>query len=119
MSQEKDLATVRVLRFDQATGGSPHWQVFRNVPYLGRRVLDVLAYLMEHEDSSLGFRDSCRIGVCAACLVTLNGKAVLSCKVQAEREMDIGPPRRVNVLKDTAPASRRNPAKNPPPGSRR
>lgn len=105
-----DKGRVRILRFDAAADRAPRWQVFEDVPYAGRRVLDVLVYLMEHEDPSLGFRDSCRIGVCGVCQVTVNGKTVLSCKHKAEREMDIGPPKRVAVLKDTVAAARRGAA---------
>lgn len=107
MSSSNDLATVRIARFDRAGGDGPYWQVFENVPYVGRRVLDVLTYLMQHVDSSLGFRQSCRAGLCAACNVRVNGKTVLACKRLAEREMTIEPPKHMPVIKDTVVASTR------------
>lgn len=109
MTRPDDVGTVRVLRFDPTDGEPPKWQTFENVPIAGRRVLDVLVYLAEHADSSLGFRESCRIGVCGVCQVTVNGKTVLSCKRPADRDMAIAPPKHATVLKDTAIAPRRAP----------
>jgi succinate dehydrogenase/fumarate reductase iron-sulfur protein len=43
-------------------------------------VLDALLYVREHLDSSLGFRYSCRAGMCGSCAVVVNGKEALACQ---------------------------------------
>jgi succinate dehydrogenase/fumarate reductase iron-sulfur protein len=50
------------------------------VPGPASRVLDALLYVREHLDPSLGFRYSCRAGMCGACAVVVNGKEALSCQ---------------------------------------
>jgi succinate dehydrogenase/fumarate reductase iron-sulfur protein len=50
------------------------------VPGSASRVLDALLYVREHLDPSLGFRYSCRAGMCGSCAVVVNGKEALSCQ---------------------------------------
>jgi len=57
----------------------------------GQSVLGVLQYIYDHLDPTLAFSCSCRIGLCSACLVRVNGKVVRACTTVAERDMLIEP----------------------------
>jgi succinate dehydrogenase/fumarate reductase iron-sulfur protein len=52
------------------------------VPVAGpaSRVLDALLYIRHNLDPSLGFRYSCRVGMCGSCAVVINGKEGLACQ---------------------------------------
>lgn len=96
----EDLGIARVLRCGGEKGEEPYFEVFKDVPYVGRSVLDVLNYLYEDRDSSLAFRHSCRVALCNVCTVKVNGKAVLSCKALATKEMTIEPPAGFGLIRD-------------------
>lgn len=44
------------------------------------RVLDALNWARENEDPTLGFRYACRVGMCGACAVVINGREALACQ---------------------------------------
>jgi succinate dehydrogenase/fumarate reductase iron-sulfur protein len=44
--------------------------------------LDVLLGIQHDHDSTLGFRFSCRVGMCGTCTVRLNGRSVLACQTR-------------------------------------
>lgn len=44
------------------------------------RVLDALVSARESGDSTLGFRYACRVGMCGACAMVINGKEALACQ---------------------------------------
>lgn len=50
------------------------------VPSKNSRVLDALLYVRHNIDPSLGFRYSCRAGMCGSCVVVINGKEGLACQ---------------------------------------
>ena len=50
------------------------------VPSKNSRVLDALLYVRHNIDPSLGFRYSCRAGMCGSCAVVVNGKEGLACQ---------------------------------------
>jgi succinate dehydrogenase/fumarate reductase iron-sulfur protein len=74
------------------------------VPLPTSRVLDALLYVREHLDASLGFRYSCRAGMCGSCAVVVNGKEALACQVSiGELGTDVvrvAPLRALPVLRD-------------------
>ena len=47
-------------------------------------VLDALLVIQREEDPSLGFRYSCRVGMCGTCTVRLDGRSVLACQAPVE-----------------------------------
>ena len=59
-------------------GGQERFDV--PVPSTHARVLDALSWARENEDPSLGFRFACRVGMCGACAVVINGKETLACQ---------------------------------------
>lgn len=98
--EKEDMAKVTIYRFDPTKDAEPRYDVFENVPYQAMRVSDVLTYIYQNIDSSLVFRYSCRMGLCDACLMKVNGKVEVACKTPAEKEMLIEPVDKFVVLKD-------------------
>ena len=74
------------------------------VPGPTSRVLDALLYVREHLDPSLGFRYSCRAGMCGACAVIVNGKEMLSCQAAignlGTTTVHVAPLRALPVMRD-------------------
>ena len=97
---KEDMAKVTIYRFDPTKDAEPRYDVFEDVPYKAMRVSDVLTYIYQNIDSSLAFRYSCRMGLCDACLMKVNGKVEVACKTPAEKEMLIEPVDKFVVLKD-------------------
>ena len=95
----KELATVRLFRFDPKTDKKPEFRVY-HVPYKGWTVLDVLRYIYGNFDDTFAFRWACTKGFCRSCVVLLNGKPILSCVKNAEENMRIEPHPKFKILKD-------------------
>ena len=91
---------VKVFRFNPDKDKKARFQTYKNVPYEGMRVTDVLNFIYQNLDNSLAFRYSCRAGLCGVCILKVNGKACLSCHKIAEKEMTIEPPSQYPVIKD-------------------
>lgn len=74
------------------------------VPQPSSRVLDALLYVREHLDPSLGFRYSCRAGMCGSCAVVVNGKEALACQTSigslGTTHVRVAPLRALPVLRD-------------------
>jgi succinate dehydrogenase / fumarate reductase iron-sulfur subunit/fumarate reductase iron-sulfur subunit len=73
----RDRRTVRVTvgRSDPADRAT--FEVRRVEPMM---VLDALLAVQREHDPALGFRYSCRVGMCGTCTVRLDGRAVLACQ---------------------------------------
>lgn len=50
------------------------------VPSPNSRVLDALLYVQRHQDPTLAFRFSCRVGMCGSCAIVINGREGLACQ---------------------------------------
>ncbi|MFP4531875.1 MAG: succinate dehydrogenase iron-sulfur subunit [Desulfobacterales bacterium] len=72
--------TLKIRRFNPETDQSPYDQEFTVSAEPTDRVLDLLMYIKQHEDGSLGFRKSCAHGVCGSDAMRINGKDRLACK---------------------------------------
>ena len=73
------------------------------VPSPTSRVLDALLHVREHLDPTLGFRFSCRAGMCGSCAVIVNGREMLSCQASIADLGDVvrvAPLRALPVLRD-------------------
>lgn len=90
--------TLEILRF----GGK---RVRYDLKYRkGLTVLDALIEVRENQDSSLGFRHSCRMGVCGSCGMNIEGIPRLACQTQVSAlktsVIGIEPLHGMNVMKD-------------------
>ena len=74
------------------------------VPSATSRVLDALLYVRHHLDPTLGFRYSCRAGMCGSCAVVVNGKEALACQTAigtlGTDHVRVSPLRALPVLRD-------------------
>ena len=63
-------------------------------------LLDILIYIRENVDSSLGFKFNCKSGVCGSCSVRVNGSEKLACNYKTKDGDIIEPLKNVPVVKD-------------------
>ena len=98
MSERVEKVTLDVTR----TGGK---RARYEVKYRkGMTVLDALNEIREKQDSSIGYRHSCRMGVCGSCGMTIEGRPRLACQTQVSSlETDtirVEPLNNMSVVKD-------------------
>lgn len=96
---EDKLAEIKLFRFDPEIDAKIWYKEFR-APYEERTVLNVLRYIYENLDSTFAFRWACEKTLCRSCAISVNGKPVLSCTAQAEKNMTIEPHPKFEIIKD-------------------
>jgi fumarate reductase iron-sulfur subunit len=80
MADYTDTIILEVARFDPERDSEPSYQSFE-VPLRGDwMVLDALNYIKDQLDGSLGYRWSCRMGICGSCGMMVNGVPKLTCE---------------------------------------
>jgi succinate dehydrogenase/fumarate reductase iron-sulfur protein len=65
--------------------------------------LDLLLAIQREQDASLGFRYSCRVGMCGTCTVRVDGRPALACQTRLrpdQREVRIDPLAGLPVVRD-------------------
>src|SRR5689334_19156637 len=73
-----------------------------NLPDLtGASVSNALQYINRHIDGSLGYYLSCRRGMCAACVVRIDGQNEMACVIPVSDGMVITPTKLQLLVKDT------------------
>ena len=95
---ERRTVRVEILRSDP--GKRSTFEVERFDPMT---VLDVLLAVQRQHDPSLGFRYSCRVGMCNVCGVRVDGVPVLACRVPldaGQQELRIEPKEGPPVARD-------------------
>lgn len=85
-----------------ATGGYRIYEVPRQE---SQSVLDVVTYIQRNIDPTLSYRFACRVGMCGACAMTVNGVARWTCrthvaKVVKGNAIQIAPLANLPVVKD-------------------
>lgn len=96
-----DMLHVSVWRGD-AAGGYRTYQVPRRE---SQSVLDVVTHIQRNIDPTLSYRFACRVGMCGACAMTVNGVARWTCrthvaKVAKDNAIEIAPLANLPVVKD-------------------
>jgi succinate dehydrogenase / fumarate reductase iron-sulfur subunit len=78
------IKTVRfeVLRYNPEKDASPKLRQYQVPVTKGMTVLDGLTWIKEHEDRTLSWRSSCRMGICGSCGMFINGLPRLACNNQ-------------------------------------
>lgn len=69
----------------------------------GPMVLDNLMYIKNFLDPSLGFRRSCREGICGSCSMNIDGKNRLACLTPVKKNMVIYPLPHMKIIRDLIP----------------
>jgi succinate dehydrogenase / fumarate reductase iron-sulfur subunit len=82
---------VRVLRGDPLAGQGPHWQEYAVTLDPGQSVTGVLRAINELHDGSLAYRVSCHRGICASCIMRINGKQRLGCVTEVTDDVELQP----------------------------
>jgi succinate dehydrogenase/fumarate reductase iron-sulfur protein len=89
---------VSVARTD--AGAPATFEVERFEPMM---VLDTLLAIQREHDPSLGFRYSCRVGMCGTCTVRVDGRPALACQTRLrpdQREVRVAPLAGLPVVRD-------------------
>jgi succinate dehydrogenase/fumarate reductase-like Fe-S protein len=91
---------VKVLRSKPWTEEKSTFVTYQ-VPIEGKAsVLNVLTYITENVDPTLGFYCSCRIGKCLGCSVVVNGEVKLACTTLVVSDITVEPLKKSKVIKD-------------------
>jgi succinate dehydrogenase / fumarate reductase iron-sulfur subunit len=86
-----DDVRIRVLRSDPAAGEAPHWEEF-TVPFRpGDSVTGMLWSVNELCDGTLAYRVSCHRGICASCIMKIDGKQRLGCVTEVTGDVVLEP----------------------------
>jgi heterodisulfide reductase subunit D len=94
---------AHILRYDPSGGEGPSFKTYEISYVEGMTLLDLLRAVYDHQDPTLCFRSSCGIGKCGSCAVSMNGRAVLSCREilsKDEGELVVEPLPNFPVVKD-------------------
>ncbi len=96
-----DLLKVSVWR-GTASGGYRTYEVPRQE---SQSVLDVVTYIQRRIDPTLSYRFACRVGMCGACAMTVNGVARWTCRTHVDKvvqgnALQIAPLANLPVVKD-------------------
>ncbi len=83
MSSNKKTITIKAFRFNAETDYLPYYKKYEMEVGKDELILDLLNRIKWEHDGSFSYRRSCRHGICGACGIKVNGKAVLSCKQNA------------------------------------
>ena len=70
---------------------------------VGPMVLDGLIHIKNNVDKTLGFRRSCREGICGSCAMNINGKNTLACLTPIEDKITIFPLPHMPIIRDLIP----------------
>jgi succinate dehydrogenase/fumarate reductase-like Fe-S protein len=96
-------ARLKVFRFDPDTDAVPTHRVY-SLPWSeGLSVLEAVRYIYEHIDAGLAFRNyHCGRGLCASCLMAINGRNRRSCHflVPAGEEITVEPAAGYPIVRD-------------------
>ncbi len=86
---EKREVTIKAFRFNAETDYLPHYKGYTMKVGKDELILDLLNRIKWEHDGSFSYRRSCRHGICGACAIKVNGKAVLACKQNAVELLDL------------------------------
>jgi succinate dehydrogenase/fumarate reductase iron-sulfur protein len=97
------LKTLRIRRYEPAKDAHPYWASYTIEAKPKLSVLDGLFAVLEQQDGTLGFRYSCRAGMCGSCAMRIDGREALACRMRLENlgsTVTVEPLRSLPVIKD-------------------
>ena len=98
---KRSLSTFKIYRNN--TGKTRLEKFTFDKEVAGPMVLDGLIHIKNNLDGTLGFRRSCREGICGSCAMNINGKNTLACLCPIEDNMSIYPLPHMPIIKDLIP----------------
>ena len=96
-----NTSTLKIYRNNKNKAHIDTFQLDRSE--MGPMVLDALIYIKNNKDKTLGFRRSCREGICGSCAMNINGKNTLACLTPIEDKITIFPLPHMPIVKDLIP----------------
>jgi len=96
---EQTLIKVTIDRYDPE--GDRKWEETFQVPFI-KGMTALMALQAIKEDHPISFRHSCSCGLCTICVMRVNGKNSLACKVILNEPMDLHfePAAKQTILRD-------------------
>ena len=97
------MKTVHVLVSRSDLSEGQHVARYEVAPGAQVSILDLLRLIVEHDDPTLSFRSSCRVGMCGTCAVVVDGREALACQTPAPpagNTVLVEPLRNLPVIKD-------------------
>ena len=97
--------TVSIQRNSAGSGGATSWETHEIEAAEKASVLDMLFALQRGPCPDLGFRFSCRVGMCGSCAMVVNGRERLTCSTLVNTigsNLRIQPLRNLPVVRDLA-----------------
>jgi succinate dehydrogenase / fumarate reductase iron-sulfur subunit len=91
MMSETRKVTIKAFRFNAETDYLPYIKQYEMEVGKDELILDLMNRIKWEHDGSFSYRRSCRHGICGACAIKVNGKAVLACKQNAIELLDLRP----------------------------
>jgi succinate dehydrogenase / fumarate reductase iron-sulfur subunit len=82
------MTKIKIQKFDPAKDEKPYFEEYEFDCAKDQTVLELLNCIKEEKDPTLGFRHSCKAGICGSCSMRINGRARLTCKLMAEDEIE-------------------------------
>jgi len=104
LEQPEQFLDVSIWREQNGEGHFEQFQVPRRE---NQTILDIVAWVQHHADSTLSYRFACRVGMCGSCAMMVNGAPRWTCrthvqKVAKDNRLEIAPLRNLPVIKDLA-----------------
>lgn len=84
-----DARSLAIQRWIPGRDASVRWQTWALPVGFDGSLLDALGHLKDHEDPSLSYRWSCRMGICGSCGVMVDDEPRLACEVFV-RDLPLG-----------------------------
>ena len=98
---KRSISTFRIYRNYKNKTRMDNFEIDKKV--VGPMVLDGLIHIKNNIDGTLGFRRSCREGICGSCAMNINGKNTLACLCPIEPKMVIYPLPHMPIIRDLIP----------------
>ncbi len=101
LSPPGDTLRVRIWR----GGESGEFQQFDVPRQESQTVLDVVTYVQRALDPTLAYRYACRVGMCGSCAMTVNGRAMWTCRTHVSKvvqggSLEIAPLHNLPIVRD-------------------
>lgn len=92
--------SIKVYRYNPAVDNEVTYDTYTfNYDYQPT-ILEVLRKIRDEHDPGLAFRESCGLGKCGSCAVSMNGNPVLACRTPIDEDAVIEPLQNHRVIRD-------------------
>lgn len=98
--RKRRIIQVVCTRFDPSADAAPYEQTYQVPLVEGMSVQNILTFIYENLDPSLGFYSCCDRGVCGRCTMMINGKPALSCTTLVQGDLHLDPLRGRMLIRD-------------------